>query len=116
MKMYLLVITIVVSLTGCSDGIQTEQEKKLLQETCTSWINNSLSVDNIDILMRISNNFDKLAKLDEIYLPVATASDELIKMLELLSIGELFGKDRDRFTAYTDAIFSACNGQIKLEK
>ena len=116
LKKIILVLTLILPLNGCSNVIQTEQEKKLIQDTCASWINNSLSINNINILMNISNNFKELAKIDEIYSPVATASDELIKMIDSLSGGELFGKDRDKFTNYTNIIFSACNGQIKMKK
>jgi hypothetical protein len=116
MKKTILILSLIIPLNGCGDGIQTDQEKSLLQETCASWINNSLTVDNINILMNISNNFDKLAKIDQIYAPVATASDELITMLKLLGSGELFGKDRESFATYTNIIFSACNGQLKLKK
>lgn len=116
MKKTILILSLIIPLNGCGDGIQTDQEKSLLQETCASWINNSLTVDNINILINISNNFDKLAKIDQIYFPVATAADELITMLKLLGSGELFGKDRDSFATNTDIIFSACNGQLKLKK
>ena len=116
LKKIILVLTLILPLNGCSNVIQTEQEKKLIQDTCASWINNSLSINNINILMNISNNFKELAKIDEIYSPVATASDELVKMIDSLSGGELFGKDRDKFTNYTNIIFSACNGQIKMKK
>ena len=111
-----MVLTLILPLNGCSNVIQTEQEKKLIQDTCASWINNSLSINNINILINISNNFKELAKIDEIYSPVATASDELVKMIDSLSGGELFGKDREKFTNYTNIIFSACNGQIKMKK
>ena len=116
LKKIILVLTLILPLNGCSNVIQTEQEKKLIQDTCASWINNSLSINNINILINISNNFKELAKIDEIYSPVATASDELVKMIDLLSGGELFGKDREKFTNYTNIIFSACNGQIKIKK
>lgn len=116
LKRIILVLTLILPLNGCSNVTQTEQEKKLIQDTCASWINNSLSINNINILMNISNNFKELAKIDEIYSPVATASDELVKMIDSLSGGELFGKDRDKFTNYTNIIFSACNGQIKMKK
>ena len=116
LKKIVLVLTLILPLNGCSNVIQTEQEKKLIQDTCASWINNSLSINNINILMNISNNFKELAKIDEIYSPVATASDELVKMIDSLSGGELFGKDRDKFTNYTNIIFSACNGQITMKK
>jgi hypothetical protein len=116
LKKIILVLTLILPLNGCSNVIQTEQEKKLIQDTCASWINNSLSINNINILINISNNFKELAKIDEIYSPVATASDELVKIIDLLSGGELFGKDREKFTNYTNIIFSACNGQIKIKK
>lgn len=116
LKKIILVLTLILPLNGCSNVIQTEQEKKLIQDTCASWINNSLSINNINILINISNNFKELAKIDEIYSPVATASDELVKMIDSLSGGELFGKDREKFTNYTNIIFSACNGQIKIKK
>jgi len=116
LKKIILVLTLILPLNGCSNVIQTEQEKKLIQDTCASWINNSLSINNINILIDISNNFKELAKIDEIYSSVATASDELVKMIDSLSGGELFGKDREKFTNYTNIIFSACNGQIKMKK
>ena len=116
LKKIILILTLILPLNGCSNVIQTEQEKKLIQDTCASWINNSLTINNINILMNISNNFKELAKIDEIYSPVATASDELVKMIDSLSGGELFGKDRDKFTNYTNIVFSACNGQIKMKK
>jgi hypothetical protein len=108
--------TLIVTVSGCSESVQTSQEKKLLQEACSSWITNSLSVANISILRDISKNFIELAKIDEIYIPVAVASEELIKTVDLLERGELFGKDKDNFEDSTALIFSACNGQIKIKK
>ncbi len=111
----LLFATLIVCTTGCSESVQTSQEKKLLQETCSSWITNSLSVTNITILRDISKNFIELAKIDKIYSPVAVASAELIKTVDLLERGELFGKDKENFESNTALIFSACNGQIKIK-
>ena len=116
LKKIVLIVPLILPLNGCSNVIQTEQEKKLIQNTCASWINNSLSINNINILINISNNFKELAKIDPIYSSVATASDELVKMVGSFGSGELFGKDREKFMDYTNIVFSACNGQIKMKK